>query len=70
MRQKIAVWVLVASCLIGVGAFALTYPNIGALIRFRYAYYMLLVAFGVATAATEMQRLFTKDRSYRPIRHL
>ncbi len=61
LRQRMTVWVLVASCLIGVSAFALTYPNIGALIRFRYAYYMLLVAFGVATAATSIQRFFTKN---------
>jgi hypothetical protein len=41
----------VAACLISIQFYALVYPNIGALMRFRYAPFMLLIAFGVATYA-------------------
>ena len=63
LRKKPEVWILVASCLIGITAFAITYPNIGALIRFRYANYMLLVAFGVATFAAALQRRYSFSKT-------
>jgi hypothetical protein len=51
MRRHTAAWILVAACLISIQFYALVYPNIGALMRFRYAPFMLLIAFGVATYA-------------------
>jgi hypothetical protein len=51
MRRNSAAWILVAACLISIQFYALVYPNIGALIRFRYGPFMLLISFGVATYA-------------------
>lgn len=38
-------------CFLGILVFAYTYPNIGTLLRFRYGFYMLLIAFGAANIA-------------------
>ncbi len=48
MRNNLSLWVMIGSCLMGILIYAVTYPNIGTMIRFRYGFYMLLIAFGVA----------------------
>lgn len=48
MRNRIRFWALIGMCCIGILVYAVTYPNIGALMRFRYGFYMLLVGLGLA----------------------
>lgn len=49
LRRNVLVWVMVGICLIGILTYALTYPNIGTLMRYRYGFYMLLIGFGLAS---------------------
>lgn len=42
-------WIVILFSFLGILVFAYTYPNVGTLLRFRYGFYMLLVAFGAAT---------------------
>jgi len=48
-RWKNMVMVLTLTfCMIGILVFSYTYPNIGTLLRFRYGFYMILIALGAA----------------------
>jgi hypothetical protein len=47
-RHQPEVWVLVFVCTSLLIVYAMTIPNIGALYRFRYPYYMPLVCLGLA----------------------
>ena len=49
MRKLLALWVMIGTCCFAILIYAITYPNIGSLVRFRYGFYMLLVGFGVAS---------------------
>ncbi len=49
LRRNMLLWVMIGICLIGIMTYALTYPNIGTLMRYRYGFYMLLVGFGLAS---------------------
>ena len=46
-----AFWAIAVVCLSGILLYSFTHPNVGTLIRYRYGFYMLLVAFGAATIA-------------------
>ena len=48
LRSNSSIWVTATVCVVGIVIYYLSYPNIGTLIRYRYAFYMLLVAFGSA----------------------
>ncbi len=41
-------WSMFTMCSIGIVIYAVVYPNIGTLLRYRYGFYMLLIGFGVA----------------------
>ena len=49
MRQKLLLWVMVGICSTGILIYAITYPNVGSLIRYRYGFYMVLISFGIAS---------------------
>ena len=49
MWRDLSLWVMLGASLIGILVYAITYPNIGTLIRYRYGFYMLLIGFGVAS---------------------
>ena len=63
MRNNLSLWVMVGSCLTGILIYAVTYPNIGTMMRFRYGFYMLLIAFGVAFLFDLWVRHKSGDRS-------
>jgi hypothetical protein len=48
MRRNLLLWVMIGACLTGILVYAIIYPNVGTLIRFRYGFYMLLIGFGTA----------------------
>ena len=48
MRARPEVWTMVGLCVMGTLMFAIANSNIGTLIRYRYGFYMLVVAFGAA----------------------
>ena len=48
MRRNLLLWVMIGACLTGILVYAIIYPNVGTLIRFRYGFYMLLIGFGAA----------------------
>ena len=48
MRRNLLFWVMLGTCLIGILVYAIVYPNVGTLMRYRYAFHMLLISFGVA----------------------
>lgn len=48
LRRDVSVWIMLGLCFIGILLFAITYPNIGTLMRYRYGFYMLLISFGLA----------------------
>ncbi len=48
MQKNLSLWVMIGACLTGILVYAVTYPNIGTLIRYRYGFYMLLIGFGAA----------------------
>lgn len=48
IRKNLSLWVMIGACLTGILVYAVTYPNIGTLIRYRYGFYMLLIGFGAA----------------------
>ncbi|MDG1143906.1 MAG: hypothetical protein P8N92_04515 [Burkholderiales bacterium] len=48
MRSKLSFWIVVSNCMIGIAFYSIVMPNIGALIRFRYSFFMLLAALGAA----------------------
>ncbi len=50
-RNSPVVWIIVMFCLLGILVFTYTYPNVGTLLRFRYGFYVLLIAFGAANIA-------------------
>lgn len=51
-RRDLGIWIVLQFCLLGILVYAVTYPNIGALMRFRYGFYMVLIAFGASALAT------------------
>lgn len=61
LRGELLVWVLLFQCLIGMVVYAIGYPNIGTLIRYRYGFYMLLVGFGVAVWCDLWLRITNKQ---------
>jgi len=63
LRRNMLLWVMIGVCLIGILNYALTYPNIGTLMRYRYGFYMLLVGFGLASwCELWLRRLPYRDR--------
>lgn len=50
-RKNLLTWLILMFCFIGIIVFIYTYPNIGTFLRFRYGFYMLLIAFGAANIA-------------------
>ncbi len=44
-------WIIIMFCLLGILVYTYAYPNVGTLLRFRYGFYMLLIAFGAANIA-------------------
>ncbi len=50
-RKKPMAWIILMFCLLGILVFTYAYPNVGTLLRFRYGFYMLLIAFGAANIA-------------------
>lgn len=50
-RNNLSFWIVFFFCFLGILVYAFTYPNIGALMRFRYGFYMTLVSFGAAFIA-------------------
>jgi hypothetical protein len=61
LRRNMLLWVMIGVCLFGILIYALTYPNIGTLMRYRYGFYMLLVSFGLASWC----ELWLRHSSYR-----
>ena len=59
LRRNMLPWLMIGVCLIGILTYALTYPNIGTLIRYRYGFYMLLVGFGLASWSELLSRRLT-----------
>ncbi len=57
MRVWPEVWTMVGLCIMGILMFAMANSNIGTLIRYRYGFYMLIVAFGAAYWASVFFRL-------------
>ena len=47
-RKNQMFWLICLFCFMGILIFTYTYPNVGTLLRFRYGFYMLLVAVGAA----------------------
>jgi len=47
-RRDPMMWIIIGFSLIGILVFTIAYPNVGTLLRFRYGFYMLLIAFGGA----------------------
>jgi len=50
-RKDPVIWLISIFCFIGILVFIYAYPNIGTFLRFRYGFYMLLIAFGAANIA-------------------
>lgn len=48
MRSSLPLWVMIGACLTGIIVYAVTYPNVGTLMRYRHGFYMLLVGYGAA----------------------
>jgi len=48
-RNKTVAWVSCGYCMLGLLLFTYAYSNVGTMMRFRYGFYMFLVAFGFAT---------------------
>lgn len=48
MARNPSLWVMIGACLLGILVYAITYPNVGTLMRYRYGFYMLLIGFGTA----------------------
>ena len=48
LRKRPSFWITYLNLLLGILVFAVLTPNVGTLIRYRYGFYMLLVAIGVA----------------------
>ncbi len=46
-------WIILVFCLLGILVYTFTYPNIGALMRFRYGFYMVLISFGAAVVVEQ-----------------
>ena len=63
MRARPEVWAMTGLCLIGILVYAIGYPNVGTLIRYRYGFYMLVVAFGTAHWSSILFRLRDEARS-------
>lgn len=49
MRKNARLWMMVGMCCLGILVYAVSYPNIGTLMRYRFGFYMLLIGFGVAS---------------------
>ena len=47
-RKNMVMWLTLTFCMIGILTFSYSYPNIGTLLRFRYGFYMILIAIGAA----------------------
>lgn len=60
-RKNLITWIILMFCFLGILMFSYTYPNVGTLLRFRYGFYMLLIAFGAANIA-EMFLRWQKKR--------
>ena len=50
-RTNPVTWLFLIFCSLGIMVFIYAYPNIGTFLRFRYGFYMPLIAFGAATLA-------------------
>jgi hypothetical protein len=46
--KNMVMWVTLTFCMIGILIFSYSYPNIGTLLRFRYGFYMILIAIGAS----------------------
>jgi hypothetical protein len=58
MRRNLLLWVMIGACLTGILVYAITYPNVGTLMRYRYGFYMLLIGFGAASWCDLLLRRF------------
>ncbi len=47
-RRNPMMWIIIGFSFVGILVFTVAYPNVGTLLRFRYGFYMLLIAFGGA----------------------
>lgn len=63
-RKKPVVWIILMFCLIGILVFTYVYPSVGTLLRLRYGFYMLLIAFGAANIAELSFGWLRKRHSY------
>lgn len=63
-RRSLGFWIVLVFCLFGILVYAFTYPNVGALMRFRYGFYMPLISFGAAVIA---EQIFNWRGRRRPI---
>ena len=62
LRKRPSFWITYLNLLLGILVFAVITPNVGTIIRYRYGFYMLLVAIGVAVWC-EICMKKTKDLS-------
>ena len=56
--KNMVIWLTLTFCMIGILIFSYTYPNIGTLLRFRYGFYMILIAIGAAYIFEVASRFF------------
>lgn len=47
-KDRIGYWIMLLACAEGIVAYAISTPNVGTLLRYRYGFYMLMVSFGAA----------------------
>ncbi len=57
-RRNSTTLLIFSFSILGILVFTYTYPNIGTLLRFRYCFYMLIVAFGVSTLYDYLTRRY------------
>jgi hypothetical protein len=60
--KNLVMWLTFSFCFLGILVFSYTYPNIGTLLRFRYGFYMLLIAFGAACIFEITERFLKRGK--------
>lgn len=66
-RKNLTTWIILMFCILGILMFSYTYPNIGTMLRFRYGFYMLLIAFGAAHIVELVLRWQKKRMAEKPV---
>jgi hypothetical protein len=56
LRRSASLWILYLNSIIGILVYSILYPNVGTLMRYRYGFYMLLLAVGVAVWCEMLMR--------------